>query len=102
MLRKLGREIGLFEPLVEFWKQHKELGPLLRLMEALREVALSDTEEVSSQKTEGRRGNEESRRAGNEESIENRKSKIENPLTSSSLVVFVDEIDFVRSLPFSA
>src|SRR2546430_2728628 len=37
MLRKLGREIGLFEPLVEFWKQNKDLAPLQRLMEAIRE-----------------------------------------------------------------
>jgi len=47
MLRKLGREIGLFEPLVKFWKQNLTLGPLNRLMEALREVALcGDTQQA--------------------------------------------------------
>lgn len=63
LLSGIGRHLGLSNELEEFWRRHEHLGPLQRLMSAVREVALE-------------------RIAGR-------------------VVIFVDEIDCVRSLPFS-
>jgi hypothetical protein len=63
LLRRLGHQLRLQEALEQFWLAHSELGPLQRLMTALREVAL--------------------------------------PRCPERLVIFIDEIDAIRSLSFS-
>ncbi len=55
------------DDLIDFWKSHRDLGPMQRFVESLRRVLLS-----------------------------------ENDVAARKLIVFVDEIDAVRSLPFSA
>nr|VFJ94136.1 MAG: AAA-like domain-containing protein [Candidatus Kentron sp. LFY] len=64
LLNRLGRQLGLEDELEAFWQAHERLGPLQRVMQALRSVVLE---------------------------------KIQAPV-----VIFVDEIDVVRSLPFSS
>ena len=59
------------DELFDFWKSHKDLGPMQRFVAALRRVL----PKLSAQSTDG---------------------------TPQDLVIFVDEIDAVRSLPFSA
>jgi WD40 repeat protein len=75
LLDTLGQELDLEDELEEFWRAHLHLGPLHRLMQAVRHVVLARLES-SGQAPESPTG----RRAG--------------------LVIFVDELDFVRSLPF--
>ncbi len=70
LLDRLGQQLDLEDELEAFWNAHGHLGPLHRLLKALREVILAD-----------------------------KRADARNP--SSKLVIFVDEIDTVRSLPFS-
>ncbi|MCW3051796.1 MAG: GUN4-like family, partial [Chthonomonadales bacterium] len=72
LLDRLAEQIGLEEPLLDYWRAHKEIGPMQRFVGALRlTLAL----------------------------LAERKGQEGTPL---SLVLFLDEIDAVRSLPFSA
>lgn len=63
LLDELGRQLALEDELIDFWRTHKEVGPMRRWMRALREVVL--------------------------------------PRYVGPVVIFIDEIDVVRSLPFS-
>jgi WD40 repeat protein len=63
LLSRIGQQLGLEVELEEFWVGHDRLGPLQRLMRAIRDVVLARS--------------------------------------AAPVVIFVDEIDAVRSLPFS-
>jgi len=63
LVLKIGEQLGLADELDDFWYDNEQLGPLQRLMQALRKIVLP---------------------------------KIQQPV-----VIFFDEIDVVRSLPFS-
>ena len=63
LLGRLGEQLGFEEDLIDYWRAHKEVGPLQRWLGALTDVALARV--------------------------------------SGPLVVLVDEVDVVRSLPFS-
>jgi WD40 repeat protein len=63
LLGALGEQLALEDDLFDFWSSYRELGPLQRLLRALREVVV--------------------------------------PRAPGRVVIFVDEIDAVRSLPFS-
>jgi len=63
LLRRIGEQLGLDEPLTDFWRKHKDIGPLHRWIAALEKVAL--------------------------------------PGIDGPVVIFIDEVDAVRSLPFS-
>lgn len=67
MLTLLGDQLNIEDELDAFWQSNTRLGPMQRLMEAIRQIVLA---------------------------------RLSN--SGSALVVFVDEIDAVRSLPFSA
>ena len=71
MLRRMAVGLGLLPELSVFWRDHKELGPLQRWMQALQEVMLPA---LATRETTGE---------------------------PSRLVVFIDEIDAVKSLSFS-
>jgi WD40 repeat protein/tetratricopeptide (TPR) repeat protein len=71
MLRRMAVGLGLLPELSAFWREHKELGPLQRWMEALQEVILPT---LAAREIIGE---------------------------PSRLVVFIDEIDAVKSLAFS-
>ncbi len=75
LLLRLGRQLQLEESLEAFWKGNERLGPCLRFFNALRETVLSRLEPTGT-------------------GIPNRPSL-------QRLVVFIDEVDVVRSLPFS-
>lgn len=62
LLMRLGGQVGLLEPLQQFWREHKELGPMQRVMEAVGSIL---------------------------------------PALGGPVVIFVDEIDAVQSLPFA-
>src|SRR5262245_51038637 len=89
----LGAELGLEDELEDFWLDHPRLGPLQRWMTALRQVVLPHL------------GVQVSRSSG----VQDRQDPSDapqhlntrTPEHPSRLVIFVDEIDAVRSLPFS-
>jgi len=81
LLVDLGGHLGLREPLREFWKQNKDLGPMQRWLEAIRQIVLPAL--MPSFKPEA-------------------DSPPSSPPPGSKplLVLFVDEIDVVLNLPF--
>jgi WD40 repeat protein len=86
LLGHLGRQLDLEDALDDFWHEHPSLGPLQRFMRALREVALPGIGVRCS--VFGVRDGRPKHRTPN----------TEHP---RRLVVFIDEIDAVRSLRFS-
>ena len=62
MLRRIGRQLGFEDEIDDYWRRHKQMGPLQRWISALGDVVLAGCAE--------------------------------------NLVIFVDEIDAVRSLNF--
>src|SRR5438105_5315025 len=91
LLRRLGRQLGLEDELDDFWLQHEQLGPLQRWMTALQDVVLPQSSVQAF------------RRSGIQEgaSSEPEHLNARTPERPPSLVIFVDEIDAVRSLRFS-
>src|SRR5262249_2962158 len=88
LLVRLGEQLGLDEELEDFWLEHGRLGPLHRFMAALQHVAL-----------EGK-----GHRAKGKASAADGSDRLPHTLCSlpaQRLVIFLDEIDAVRSLPFS-
>jgi hypothetical protein len=83
LLNFVGRQVGLEDELDDFWLEHERLGPLQRFMAALAEVVLP--------------GAQVSRHSGVQGKPPSEHPTPEHP----SLVIFIDEIDAVRSLPFS-
>ncbi len=84
LLVRVGRELQLEDAVDEYWLQHERHGPCLRFFNALREVVLPSLRLHPAQpQTVGTQ-------------------PAPSPTTPlPRLVVFVDEIDVVRSLPFS-
>jgi WD40 repeat protein len=88
LLGCLGEQVGLEDELEDYWFAHPHLGPMQRWMRALREVVLPRLND------EGGETKDQSAPPG----TFSPSSRISHP---SRLVIFVDEIDAVRSLPFS-
>ncbi len=88
LLGDLGQQLGLEEALEAYWEEHARLGPLRCFMQALREIVLRDG--VRRSVLGVREGKEP------DPNTEHR-----TPNTEHRLVLFIDEIDAVRSLPFS-
>src|SRR5438105_559327 len=85
LLQDLGQQLNLEEELDQFCRDHGSVSPLRRFMRALREVvlpALSVEREASGDKREQTR-------------------VTETRAIAQRLVVVIEEIDTVRSLPFS-
>jgi WD40 repeat protein len=88
----LGQQLELDGPLDVFWLEHERVAPLRRFMRGLREVVLPGL----GVQVSGSSGVQE--RSGVRD-----RSGDHSPLTthhSPNLVIFIDEIDAVRSLPF--
>src|SRR6266852_3701558 len=85
LLGVVGLRLDLEDELEQFWHEHRSLGPLRRWMLALHQVVLRDRDEGKGMRDE--EGPDPSHPS----------SLIPHP---STLVIFVDEIDTVRSLPF--
>jgi WD40 repeat protein len=81
LLLNLGAQIGCRDQLRTYWQQNKELGPLQRCMEALRQVALPVASEHST--------------------FEHLNTELPATDNRPRLVVFIDEIDNVLNLPFA-
>jgi WD40 repeat protein len=98
LLQRLGTQLdasgGLEEALDDFWVEHERLGPMQRWMAALEKLILPQVD--------ARRSTLDAQRQRSTEvhptvpSVERRAPSVER------LVIFIDEIDAVRSLPFSA
>ncbi len=74
MLLRLGRQADLEEPLEKFWQSHSRLGPCQRFFTAIHEVLLPHLNKTAADP---------------------------NQPHKPALVIFIDEIDTVKSLPFS-
>jgi hypothetical protein len=97
LLRLMGMQLDLEAELERFWTEHERLGPLQRWMAAMREVVLPELR----QRAENRAHRMEAPRAA--PVATNLAAAPERTATQAAarLVIFVDEIDVVRSLPFS-
>lgn len=87
LISKLGQQLDLEDELFEFWQANDQWGPLQRWMTALEKVVLPNLE------SNGEANSDPPPSAAP-------KSKSESDLARSRLVIFIDEIDMVRSLPF--
>jgi WD40 repeat protein len=94
LLLNLGAQIGRREELRAFWQQNKELGPLQRCMEALRQVALHEEGEIGIQ----RLTRIDTDFATPEHQIPHTEHRFPPSLR---LAIFIDEIDNVLNLPFA-
>jgi WD40 repeat protein len=92
----LGEALDLKEPLERSWQQNQELGPLQRLMTAIREVVLPSLSAGEDGTAAALPPELPSPRDPQEKS-----SRAEPPSSRVRLVIFLDEIDIVRSLDFS-
>src|SRR5262249_29247235 len=86
LLHAAGRQLDLEDELEEFWLAHPRLGPLQRFMAALGEVVLPGVKRQTSNVREQPPG----------ASLDVSRLTFDAPL-----IIFIDEIDVVRSLPFS-
>ncbi len=89
LLVRLGRQLDLEDELEDFWEAHRQLGPCQRLFAALRDVVLPR----SSRRKEAQTLPDAT--AAEDQSL------LTSAATARRLVLFVDELDVVRSLPFS-
>lgn len=87
LLFRMAQQLNLEEELDTFWEAHQQLGPCQRLFAALSEVALRELDH----RTQLRRSN----------SPATPNDRPPEEIPPGSLVVFIDELDSVRSLPFS-
>jgi WD40 repeat protein len=88
LLGRLGRQLDLEDELEAFWLEHERLGPLQRWMAALQDVVLPGLVRGPSLMVEG------------PENVRYQPSIVTSQ-PAPRLVLFIDEIDAVRSLPFS-
>ncbi|HEY2951702.1 MAG TPA: AAA-like domain-containing protein [Verrucomicrobiae bacterium] len=86
LLVRMGRQLNLEDELEVYWEAHRQVGPCQRLFSALRDLVLPNLSVVSGQS-----------------SVEDSKQRFTDngQRTTGKLVLFVDELDVVRSLPFS-
>jgi hypothetical protein len=90
LLYELGRQLGLLPDIQQFWREHYRLSPLQRWMAALREVGMEKV------------GVQAFRRSGvqADPSPEPERPNARTP-ECPPLVIFLDETEAVKSLPFS-
>jgi WD40 repeat protein len=102
LLDTLGLALGLQTELEKYWQDHRDIGPLHCFMKSIQELILPRLQR--SRQTQG------SPAAGtapttsvHEQGTRQQDAAVLEKSTASKvrLVIFVDEIDFVRSLPFS-
>ncbi len=86
LMLRVGRQLKLEDELEDFWEANRQLGPCQRFFTALRDVALPG--KLTESELVVDRPNGSGLSAINSACINN-------------LVIFVDELDVVRSLPFS-
>lgn len=85
---RLARQLRIESEMDDYWEKNERLGPCQRFFSALSEVAMPALKARASQKWE----------TGWEDSSS--QSAVRKPRISGTLVIFVDELDVVRSLPF--
>jgi hypothetical protein len=90
LMVRLGQQLGIEDELDAFWCAHDRFGPCQRFFAALRQIALPRLPPPE---------NHASRTAPT--SITNATSPQPTPANPCRLVIFVDELDVIRSLPFS-
>lgn len=95
LLAQLGQRLDLEDELEAFWNAHEHLGPLQRWMAAVEGVVLPGIRDARSEM----RDEPEPATPPDPSHISHPASRIPHP--ASRLVLFIDEIDTVRSLPFS-
>jgi AAA domain-containing protein len=88
LLRRVGRPLDLEDELEDYWLEHERLGPLERWMAALQAVVLPRLVESHELRVES------------SDAPDSQLSTL-NSQPLRRLVIFVDEIDAVGSLPFS-
>ena len=93
LLSRVAMQLGQKADLLDFWKSNRDLGPMQRFVEGLRRT-LTDKEEGKTE--DGRRKTEDDVLSTINYQLSTPDSSLPPPL-----VLFVDEIDAVRSLPFS-
>jgi len=107
LLDMLGQQLGLEDELEDYWDDHPKLGPFQRWMAAIRHVVLPSAESrvISDEKGKGQSLAHSPRPSADDKATgdPNADLDLHSSLDSRhpSLVVFIDEIDAVRSLPFS-
>jgi WD40 repeat protein len=84
LLNQLGQQVGLEDELDDAWLAPSSLGPMQRWMHCLQSVVMT---RINRQPAGG---------------VANAESSSHPLARSHSLVIFIDEIDAVRNLPFSA
>ena len=88
LLSRVGWQLDLEDPLDQFWLAHEGLGPAQRFFRAIHQVVLQSRAGVAPAQPAASGGSEASAQGAGE-----------TPALPS-LVLFVDELDVVRSLPF--
>ena len=86
LMARLGQQLDLEDELLDFWRANPQWGPLQRWLTALEKVILPELKLRTERELH--------RAASTPASFPDLRSE-------SRLVVFIDEIDVVRSLPFS-
>jgi hypothetical protein len=99
LLRRLGRQLDLEDELEEFWDAQLRSGPLDRWMEALQKLVLPALGTPGGSKVSKLEGSQVERPTGSQPS---NLPTFKPSNREAPLVIFVDEIDAVRSLAFSA
>ena len=94
LLRSLSPQVGLETELEAFWLANSRLSPLQRWMAALQQVVLPKLSVASRSLSVAATAGDRGQRDGTS-------TTDHGPRTRDKLVIFVDEIDIVRSLPFS-
>ncbi len=104
LLTRLSCQIGLDCELEDFWWHHESLGPCQRFFAVLEKVVLPRLPVARGQWTEVRDQESEVRgqESGGRLSASQKTTATDSgPQTTNNLVIFVDELDTVRSLSFS-
>src|SRR5947209_2785252 len=106
LLRRLGSQLDpsgdLEEQLDDFWFAHDRMGPLDRWTEALEKLVLPKVGVQVFRSSGVQEGTDDERSGHPSGSPSPEDLNTRTPEHPPSLVVFIDEIDVVRSLPFSA
>ncbi len=97
LLCRLGEKLGVEEALDDFWQAHPSLTPLRRFVAAVEQCVLGSAE-GSGFRVQEAPGGLVSSRVGEGPTTTTPHQPANSP---ARIVVFIDEIDVVRSLPFS-